>query len=265
MKKIFFAAFMTTFAGSAFAQSYDITSPLFMPKDGQLLSTTRADYDRNKVKSTEAGAEQNFKMYQKLLLEELRYGLSDHFSLDAMISNTWEKNKGYTNGFADVTGEENTNIDFSFGVMADFIDSGNTYFQLGTYYVQRESNYDDGSLKLGRFVAQVGKDLGVFMPYVSAFADFPFEADKDDPHEQYNVRVGLHRLFPYVVSVDAAVNFNHDCQYNANEWRLDLAADYFVDRHMTLGAYGQQVLHDAGSYGSRAYEQRMGVRFKKLF
>ena len=71
-------------------QAIDITSPFYLPRTGQIVSTTAAEYNHKQVKSDS----QNYHARDRVLSQNIEYGVAPRVSVEAQIQNAWNRTKG---------------------------------------------------------------------------------------------------------------------------------------------------------------------------
>ncbi len=243
-------------------QAIDITSPFYLPRTGQIVSTTAAEYNHKQVKSDS----QNYHARDRVLSQNIEYGVAPRVSVEAQIQNAWNRTKGTITDIGYENGREDTNVDWRIGTKYNIVNTGFSFAQLGLGYGQKETHHMNGAYKYVDFGAKIGQDLGIVMPYAGIGVEFPVAQSKEsDNNMKYEGYIGLHHYLYNFLSLDAALNLNYDEMYEAREWRTDLAADYFLSPYSTIGVYGSYVIDDSGKWDSRAYEHQIGIRFKTVF
>ena len=244
------------------AHAVDISSPFYLPRSGRVISTTKAEYYHKQVKSDT----QNYHVRDRLLSQGIEYGLTSRISITAQLQNAWDRTKGIVSDTGYAVGNEDTNVNWFVGTKYNIINTGFSFTQLGLGYGQKETHHMKGAYKHIDLEIKIGRNLGLVMPYAGIKTEIPIAQSKNaDNNMKYEGFIGLHHYLYNFFSLDAVLNLNYDKMYKAREWRIDLAADYFLSPYSTIGIYGNYVIDDTGENNSRAYEHKIGIQFKKVF
>ncbi|MBP5698282.1 MAG: hypothetical protein J6W96_01990 [Alphaproteobacteria bacterium] len=271
-KTMLMASAAVLFASQAMAQ--DLTGAFSVPGKGQIMSDTSVAMGRQKYEVKGAWSE----AYDSLVAGEvLEYGITDKFSVNAGISNTF-----------DVEGEYNNDHNFTYNVGAKY----NTRFNDVLFQVAGRYNTLDPKSWYGkkerakyglelndRWTKSLGLDLKAGLdlgngitPYIVYSIDS--EIDQADRALFQSVSLGIHK-YAGKWALDGAVRYDWE---KHNKWGakndtatwLDAEADYYLKDNVALGVYGSYLLdaHDQKVNGwtyhvNRAHE--VGLRVKVLF
>ena len=205
-RTILLATAAVMFAGAANAK--DITSPMYLPGAGQLLSDTSIGYTRTSLKHN-LGAGEDFR-----LSEEVTYGVTDNFSVVAELGNRFDF-EGLTNQ------EYNNDHNFDYTIGAKYnMRSGNLLSQVGVSYFTydpkswyghrgndaRWQKYLNGEVKVG-YELQNG-----WLPYTTFSATG--NIDNYDRSVDYSWFGGVHKTGgKYSVDAGIRYDFNLDGSY----------------------------------------------------
>ena len=248
------AAFV--YAGVAHAE--DITSPMYLPGEGQLLSNTSLAYDRTKLKH-------NFGTGEDLrLAEEITYGITNNFSIVAEIGNRFDF-EGFTNQ------EYNNDHNFDYAIGAKYnIRQGQWLSQIGVgYYTYDPKSWYGHHGNDERWYKSVNADVKVgyemangWLPYTSFSVDS--RVDYSDRPMYYSWFGGVHKTGDKY-SVDAGIRYDFELDgTNTNTWWVEAQANYFVNENIAVGLFGDYYL--GGNYnGIIDYDYTLGLSAKVLF
>jgi hypothetical protein len=271
MKRKLLASILTTASLWAIAALADetMTSPVYLPSEGEILSDTALSYQRTKYKH--AGAKEDLR-----LAETVMFGADEESAVLLSLSNRFNtaylSNRDYNNDL---------NLDYELGYKKNFRTNGGLVMQLGgSYYTYnprswygrsgeakakiRELNggntrwYKElrGDIKLGYEVDET------LLPY----GEFGIRGNVDDADRDlyYTGVFGVHKLengYSYDAALRCDFDFNDD---DSQAWYMQGAADYFISDAMTIGAFAD--LQFAGSTSPKVdYDYTGEVRFKVLF
>ncbi len=255
-RTILLATAAVMFAGAANAK--DITSPMYLPGAGQLLSDTSIGYTRTSLKHN-LGAGEDFR-----LSEEVTYGVTDNFSVVAELGNSFDF-EGLTNQ------EYNNDHNFDYTIGAKYnMRSGNLLSQVGVSYFTydpkswyghrgndaRWQKYLNGEVKVG-YELQNG-----WLPYTAFSATG--NIDNYDRSVDYSWFGGVHKTGgKYSVDAGIRYDFNLD-DANTNTWWVEAEANYFVRENIAVGLFGDYYL--GGNYNDMIdYDYTLGLSAKVLF
>ncbi len=255
-RTILLATAAVMFAGAANAK--DITSPMYLPGAGQLLSDTSIGYTRTSLKHN-LGAGEDFR-----LSEEVTYGVTDNFSVVAELGNRFDF-EGLTNQ------EYNNDHNFDYTIGAKYnMRSGNLLSQVGVSYFTydpkswyghhgndaRWQKYLNGEVKVG-YELQNG-----WLPYTTFSATG--NIDNYDRSVDYSWFGGVHKTGgKYSVDAGIRYDFNLD-DANTNTWWIEAEANYFVRENIAVGLFGDYYL--GGNYNDMIdYDYTLGLSAKVLF
>ena len=251
------------FATSASAQ--DITSPFYLPGQGQLLSKTSVDYNRTTTKHHQGTSEA---LYGQ---EEITYGVTDNMSVVAAIGNQFDvkrmTNREYNNDH---------NFDYTLGAKYN-MNYGSWMSQIGASYYTYDPNSwyghrneDEDWKKEISAEVKLGYDLcNGLVPYTSFKATSV--VDETNRTMDYSWFAGIHKSAPKY-SLDAGIRYDfntdndnsNDGKHNTNEWYAQAEANYFLKDNIALGVYGDYYL--GGSFNDEVdYDYTAGVQAKVLF
>ena len=280
----------------------DITGAFAVPGKGQFTSDTRIGMTRANVKWT-AGNESVSAANDGLYAEEqIEYGITDKFSVNAGIANAFDKDAGYSTFWGAAFGEKdksyNNDHNFAYNVGAKYNTSyEDALFQAAvsyttwnphSFYGHHSGTGNDWQKNLGLDL-KAGLDLGNgITPYIV----YHIDSDIDVAHRELNqsVSVGVHK-YTGKWALDGALRYewtkNHaDFWYNdvdgeeyfgnTTETWLDASADYYLKDNVVLGVYGSYLIdsHDRSlkvdginvpvkNHQSTTYE--LGLHVKVLF
>ena len=238
---------------SSQAMAVDLTNPFYVPREGDLVSTTNAGYYRSKAKH-HAGVEEGY-----YVAETLEYGLTDNFSINGTLANMFDTQRAYNNdhNFSYQLGAKyNTKSD---NVLLQ-ASVNYTTFDPQSFYGNRVTNrwYKrlDGEIKLGY---DMGNSL---TPYASY--GFGSEVDTGDRELTQSLKAGVHHYSgKYALDLGVRYDFVTDGQ-NGNTWWADAAVDYYLQDNIAVGVYGSYFLDGTGSKYVD-YDYDAGLRLKVLF
>ena len=191
------------------AYALELTNPFYGPSKGTVASTTSYSFATKTAKQKDAGAVvQRDKDYDHLLTESLSYGLTDSVSLDASVSNTWQKRSENFLGNR-YTDKDDRNIDWTLGATWNIL-TGPTKLQVSADYGQKESNSHDnhGAYKYVDAGVKLGHTIGIYTPYLAGTVERPlFQSKFGDHHAKYQGQAGVYAYCPRAdVAVDTEVD-----------------------------------------------------------
>ena len=253
-KTMLLASAAVLFASQAMAQ--DLTGALSVPGKGQIMSDTRLGLTREKWRH-HWGADDG--VYAS---EELEYGVTDQFSVNAGIANQFDREGWYNNDH---------NFDYVLGAKYTTALCDKTTFQVAAHYntynpkdFWGHKGNDARWVKVLGGELKLGYDLGNGL---SAYGIYALDSQIDYYTREIDqsLSAGLH-YYTGKYALDGAIRYDfntHD--ENTHEWWLDAAADYYVKENVALGVYGSYFL-DGNSWAKdikQAHE--FGLHVKVLF
>ncbi|MDR2902797.1 MAG: hypothetical protein LBU87_06840 [Lactobacillales bacterium] len=248
-------------AFSTNAMALELTNPFYGPDKGQLTSTTAYTYERTSRKN-EAGV---LREYDNVIAEELRYGIIDNLTIDATVSNTWQRfnSSGYTD-------KDDTNIDWSLGATYNFFPINcPTKVQASAKYGQKPSwsHVNNGEYKYARAQVKAGYDFGIVLPYLTADVEFPLWQGEEAAHRQnrYETRLGFYKMFGDKFSADLGVQFNYEKSESIRNWSTTNTVSYYITPNWAVSAYGKITIDSQGSDDFRGHEKALGLRLRTTF
>lgn len=246
----------------------DITSPVYLPSEMEVLSNTSVAYKRTSFKHY--SAKEDF-----ILRETALIGMGPESAILASIGNRFNfkylTNQDYNNDY---------NFDYELGIKKNLRASNGLVMQLGaSYYTfnprswyghsgeakdRIRAEYDNtrwhkelrGEIKMG-YEMEDG-----LMPYASLGVDG--NIDDADRELYYTAFAGVHKL-EYNSAFDAGLRYEFDFGSDKVEaWYMQASADYFLRDTMTIGGYLDYRF--AGSSDPKIdYDYTVEARFKILF
>lgn len=242
------------------ASALESTNPFFGPAKGSIASTTSYDF----ATTTTKGEGTRTKDYTHKIAQTLQYGLTDSVSLDATVSNAWNKTK-LAVGVVDT---DDKNIDFEIGSTWNVL-TGKTKVQVSGAYGQKESNSHDnyGAYKYAKIGAKAGYTMGVYTPYIAGHTEIPVAQNKDgDNHVKYEGKVGLYTYCPKMKwALDTALRTNYDETTEMDAYSVDVEASYFITKNWAVSAYGSYVLDGESKGNTDIYGNKIGLRLRTAF
>ena len=265
------------FASQAMA-AQDITGAFAVPGKGQISSDTSIGMSRANTKWSASilgmalsSSEAKDGMYASEFIE---YGVTDKFSINAGITNTFDKDGGYGGdpisayiGFRQPGTTYNNDHNFAYQLGAKYNTSyEDLLFQISGHYATwqpqswygRDNNapfsdrYDRWQKSLGLDL-KAGLDLGNgITPYIIYSIDSAIDV-AHRPLEQ-SVTAGIHK-FTGKWALDGAIRYEwtkNDKDWfekNSTEWWLDASADYYLKDNIVIGAYGSYLMDSKDKTG----------------
>lgn len=264
-KTILMASAAVMFAGAANAA--DITSPMYLPEAGKLLSNTSLEYDRAATKH-HAGTTEDL-----AVAEELTYGITNNFAVVGEIRNYFDieglTNRDYNNDH---------NFGYKIGAKYNFNSCSNWLAQAGlSYYTMdpeswwghRGSDYGLG----GRWSKNLEANFKLAyqlpngaLPYSSLTANS--NIDDNDRTIEYSWFNGIHMMHNNM-SADAGIRYDFNLDgTNTNQWYLQGGVNYFVKENITVGVYADYYLGGTSTDANGSeidYNYTVGLNAKVLF
>lgn len=257
-KKTFLLLGVMSLATSAMAA--ELTNPFYVPAKSTFASTTGYEFN---TKTANHRSDFRAKEYDNVVSETLQYGLTDTWSMDASISNTWQK---FTE--ASETDRDDKNVDFALGTTYNIMSEGPVKVQSSLAYGQKESDSHDngGAYKYVGVGAKAGYTMGLYMPYVSANAELPVFQSKDGDNEyKYEAKAGLYTYCPkQKVALDTGLRLNYDEFDESRIYSYDLEVSYYLTPKVALGAYGSYGFNGK-AHKTDIHTNTLGLRLKTTF
>lgn len=257
-KKAFLLLGAMSLATSAMA--VELTNPFYVPAKNTFASTTGYEFN-----TTTKNHRSDFrsKEYNQTVSEALSYGLTDDWSVDASISNTWQK---YT--ALSYTDRDDKNVDFALGTTYNILSQGPVKVQSALAYGQKESNShgNNGAYKYVSIGAKAGYEMGLYTPYVSGTAELPVFQSKDGDNEyKYETKLGLYTFCPkQKIAVDTGVRLNYDEYDESRVFAYDLEVSYYFTPKVAMSAYGSYSFNGK-EHKTDIHGNALGLRLKTTF
>ena len=251
-------------AGTAVAG--DITNPFYLASKGQFGSVTSATLKRVKEKSVV----RREKSDQKILQEELRYGLTDSLALLASVGNTWDRWENSWSGDSVVfKDKKNANWAASIG-MGWNIFSGPVRWQVSAQYGQDRLKNFSGEYKYVKAETKLGYQFKRAVPYVTGGVEIPlfqksgikgYAGDKFI----YNTKAGVYQGKCEVWALDTGVRLTYDENRESRVVTAEAEASYYITPEATIGIYGTYALVGKAKFDTDIYDKSAGVRLRLFF
>lgn len=242
------------------ASALELTNPFYGPAKNTIASTTTYDFETETVKTNGM----RLKSYEHYVAETLRYGLTDTVSLDARVSNTFDKD------VLPLTHTDRTdkNIDFEVGSTWNVL-TGPAKLQVQGAYGQAESNNFDnlGAYKYVLGGIKAGYTMGIYTPYVSGTAELPVAQNKNaDNHYKYEGKAGVYAYCPRMkTAVDTGVRVNYDETVEARTFAYDLEVSYFITKNWAVSAFGSVTFDGKAEDSTDVYGNKVGLKLRTAF
>lgn len=260
-KKAFLLLGAMSLATSAMA--VELTNPFYGPAKNTFASTTGYEFNTT---TENHRSDWRGKAYNHVVSEDLSYGLTDVWSLDATIGNTWNKWTTVDNDQGHRSDRDDKNIDFSLGTTYNILAQGPVKVQSSLAYGQKESVTSLGAYKYVGVGAKAGYVMGLYTPYVSGNAELPvFQSDRGNNEYKYETKLGLYTFCPkQKVAVDTGVRLNYDEQSEARNFAYDLEASYYLTPKVAVSAYGSYVF-EGKAHKTDIHGNALGLRLRTSF
>lgn len=272
------------FASQAMAQ--DLTGAFSVPGKGQIMSETTLGMTRTKMKySNPLGiGSMSYIRDGAYATENLEYGLTDNWSVNAGISNAFDvDSENLLYGIEGITYNNSHNFAYNLGakyntrfddVLFQVAASYNTW-NPKTWYGKH--SWVSDFVYNGRWQKNLGLDLKAGLDLgngITPYAVYHIDSDIDVAHRALtqSVSLGVHK-YAGKWALDGALRYEWTKGYNdilnmeagfegikkknTTETWLDVAADYYLKDNVALGLYGSYLIdsHD------RTYREPQGESF----
>lgn len=241
------------------ASALELTNPFYVPSKGTISSTTTYEFATNTVKDDFDRS----KEYDNTIAEKLSYGLTDNVSLDAKVSNVFQKESAYG-----LTDRDDKNIDFELGSTWNVL-TGPAKVQVSGAYGQAESNSHDnlGAYKYVTGAVKAGYTMGIYTPYLAGSVELPVAQNDDgDNHAKYEAKAGVYAYCPRIkTAVDTGLRLNYDETYEARVYAYDLEVSYFLTDKVAVSAFGSVDFAGKAEADTDLYGNKLGLRLRAAF
>lgn len=245
------------FAFTVSASAADITNPFYLPTKGQVGSITSASFHKNEAKNSEFLG----KSYDKVIHEELQYGLMDNLALVGGIGNTFDRTKESPL----VSDKSDGNTHFDVG-MAWNVLTGPARLQVSARYGQDKLiQTEKGEYKYVRGEVKAGYQFKKFLPYVSVGEELPVAQSKGDDKPAYNAKIGVYQGACEVWALDTGIRWIHDENGEQNGYNVEVEASYYLTPKSALSLYGTYLLKGEAKYDTDLYDKSVGMRLRWFF
>jgi hypothetical protein len=281
-KTLLMASAAVLFTSQAMAQ--DLTGAFSVPGKGQITSETSLGMSREKVKYSYNN--NSYIQDGAYATEILEYGITDNFSINAGITNFFDKDAGYDleDEFEYISYNNDHNFAYQLGAKYNMRFEDLLFQVAGTYNTWNPKDFyghqtDMRWQKSIDFDLKAGLDLGNgITPYII----YSIESDIDTAHRELtqSVSAGVHK-YAGKWALDGAIRYewtkNGEREWftpkkNTTETWLDVAGDYYLKDNIALGIYGNYLIddHDAmNEWGDgnvhTNFNYEIGIRVKVLF
>ena len=241
------------------ASALELTNPFYVPSKGTVASTTTYDFATKTYKDDVNRS----KSYDNYIAEALSYGLTDTVSLDATVSNTFQKVRL---GFG--TEHDDKNIDFELGSTWNVL-TGPAKVQVKGAYGQKESNSHNnlGAYKYVQGKVKTGYTMGIYTPYLEGGVELPVaQSQNGDNHAKYEGKAGVYAYCPRAkTAVDTGVRINYDEMIEERVYSYDLEASYFLTNNVAVSAFGSVDFAGKAKGDVDSYGNKVGLRLRAQF
>ncbi len=272
-KKTLLLLGVMSFASSAMAM--ELTNPFYVPAKGQVASTTSYNYGKESLNIRDTGIA---KGYFQTLKEDLSFGLTDNWSLDGSISNTWTKET-----FRSQTDRDDMNVDWKIGTTYNVLSDSKAKLQVSAAYGQSDlSSFgpdrsykangagtpfgNDGTYKYVQGQVKGGYDLGMLMPYAAANIEAPvFQSSDGNNQLKYGAEAGAYKLICNKLSLDGNLRYDYDKEYKVNLYTVNAEVGYYFTPKWVGSVYGSYVLDGNAKERTDIHGNIIGLRLRTAF
>jgi len=264
LKQTLLASSLLCIAGTAVAA--DVTNPFYLTSEkGEIGFITSAEI-KNITEKNEYGYYS--KSRQKILKEDMRYGITDSLALIGSIGNTWDRWKGSWDN-PDKARRDNENINWSAGLGWNVF-SGPARWQLSAQYGQDRLKNFDGEYKYVSAETKLGYQFKTFLPYVTGGVEIPVgqkSGIKGIAGDKfiYNAKAGVYQGKCEVWALDAGVRLTYDENRESRVVTAEAEASYYITPKATIGVYGTYALDGRAKYDVDIYDKSAGIRLRLFF
>ncbi len=246
---------------STLSAAAEMTHPFYLAPVGKTASDTRFAYEKFHVKDMVNGFA-DYRTRDIIVSQNFSYGIAPKVAVEAQISNAWNRLKYDGTSVSD---GEDTNIDWQMGATYDLYRQNDFYAQARVLYVQKETHHDKGAYKAFNALLKGGYDLGLILPYASAFVEVPIAMSKyADNNPKYDAAVGLYKKVG-PIALDAAMHYHYDELWESKKWYAETALYAYVLPNAAVGTFFSYTFEDNGQNNAHGDGHTIGVAFKTEF
>jgi outer membrane receptor protein involved in Fe transport len=259
-KKSLLAIGVFGLVGTAFAA--DITNPFYLPNKGQVASTTSGEFNLVQYKN----GNENVKLYNTILQQQLQLGITDKLSLWGYFGNTFDKTK-YISESISFSGKQDENLNWGAGLTWNIWDK-NLKLQASLGYNQDKLYNSDGEFKYLSGQIKVGYQLKTMLPYVEIGEELPVAQPKDNAIDKpvYTGKIGLYQGELESWGLDTGLRTIHDeNESEATFYNIEAEASYYLTKSSAVGIYGSYTLNGKAKNQTDIYDKSIGLRLKWTF
>ncbi len=250
---------VAAFSLAVSAAAADITNPFYLPTKGQVGSITSAAFRKIQEKDNRS----SWSRYDKIVREDVQYGLTDALALVAGLGNTFAKGK--TNGYVSET--RDANLNWRAGLAWNIL-KGAAKLQVAANYgqdrlgpsVKGEYKYVDGEIK-------AGYQFKKFLTYISVGEELPVAQTNGYGYDKpkYNAKIGLYQGECEKWALDTGIRWVHSEQDEQRGYMAEAEASYYLTPKSAVSIYGTYLLDGKATGNTDMYDKSVGVRLRWFF
>lgn len=255
LKQTLLAFTVLGLAGSAAAA--DITNPFFLPESLHMASVTSFDYAHGHAKNDLASE----RSYNKVLTEQLQFGIVNNFAVIGELSKDWTKTK-----VGGVSDKDHNDLDWNAGLAWNILHC-NTKLQVSSVYGQDAPGVK-GTYKYFDTEVKLGYQFKKFLPYVTFNVHTPVAQTRDGRTHKWSFdgKLGVFQGECGVWSLNTALVWAFDrTAAHARTLSAEAEADYYLTKNMALGVYGSYMLDGKAKWNTDLYNKSIGARLHLYF
>ena len=259
-KKTLLLTAVLSLVGTAFAA--DITNPFYLPNKGQVVSTTSGGFNLMQYKNSN----ENVKLYNTTLQEQLQLGMSNNFTLWGYIGNTFNKSK-YISELLSFSNKQDENLNWGAGLTWNIWDK-TLKVQAFLGYNQDKLYNADGEFKYLSGKIKFGYQLKTMLPYVEISEELPIAQVKNNGIDKpvYSAKIGLYQGELESWGLDTGLRAIHnENEIKSTIYDAQAEASYYLTKNTAISIYGTYTLTGKAKNRTDIYSKSVGLRLRLLF
>ena len=249
MKKLSVALLLLT---ALPAGAHEITSPFYVPKAGHFLSTTAAQYDKNKRTLSPT-----VRQYRRSVSEEITAGLG--MGVAAILGGevNWTRQKQNTTFSAPHA------KGYSAGLKGVW--EMNSFLSEVILRYHQTTDVDFAPRRTVEGDIYFGKQLNAMTPYLHLKGDFPLNARPEWNNPTYRAETGVFQAVNKSLTLDTALFLNYDKNIKGRSYGMRAELAYLLTSWASIGVGGEWQARGHAKERTKTYHQQVGINLRLAF
>ena len=234
------------------AMATEITSPFYLPDLGKVLSTTQAQYTKNKQTLSPT-----LRQYKRQVNQQIMLGLGGGFATLFEGNINWNKQK------QDVSFSTPHATDYGVGLQAQG-EFEKILMQVSALYRQTTDTAFAPRREIETHL-RLGKNLKTMTPYLHLAGNFPLNARAEFNEPLYRAETGVFQGVNKNLTLDSALFLQYDKNIHGRSYGIRSELAYLMTSWSSVALNGAWQARGHAKNNTKTYHQSVGLSFKIAF